>query len=439
MKFQKIRGTRDILPEEARRWQKAEALIRTVMASYGFGEIRTPIFEETELFARSIGQLTDIVSKEMYTFKDRGEKSLTLRPELTAPVLRAFIENNLGELLPLNKLYYLGSAFRQENPQAGRLRQFHQFGAEILGSADPAADAEAIALAIDVYLRFGLTEFVVELNSVGDATCREPYKALLRNYLRPRLSKLCETCRGRFESNPLRILDCKVESCRAETMDAPHFIDHLCQPCADHFAGVRRMLEAAGIELTINHRLVRGLDYYTRTAFEIIGTQLGAQDALCGGGRYDLLCEELGGKPTPAIGFAAGMERLMIALEKNDWRAEEPVPLVFFAPLGAKAQRWAFTAIRQLRRRGWRLDIDLLGRGLKAQLREANRQQAVAAVIVGDNELQKQSVQVRNLRDSTQAEVPMANLEAHLSGLLDNLPNQTQSRRFGAESFSPTE
>jgi histidyl-tRNA synthetase len=415
MKFQKIRGTRDLLPEEARRWQQAESVIREVMTSYGCAEIRTPIFEETELFARSIGQLTDIVSKEMYTFQDRGEKSLTLRPELTAPVVRAFIENNLGELLPLNKLYYLGQVFRQENPQAGRLRQFHQFGVEILGSPAPAADAETIALAVDIYQRFGVAEFTVEINSVGDQRCREPYKAALRDYLRPRLAKLCATCRSRFESNPLRILDCKIESCRAETMGAPRFIDHLCQPCADHVAEVRRLLELAGIAYLVNHRLVRGLDYYTRTAFEIISHQLGAQDALCGGGRYDLLCEELGGKSTPAVGFAAGMERLMIVLDKSGWSIENRAPLVFFVALGLDAQRWAFARAWQLRRRGWRVEIDLLGRGVKAQLREANRQQAIAAVIIGDHEIARQVVQVKNLRDSTQTEVSIAELENNLT------------------------
>lgn len=418
MKFQKIRGTRDILPEEVLRWQKAETVIRSVMFTYGFAEIRTPIFEETELFARSIGQLTDIVSKEMYSFKDRGEKSLTLRPELTAPVVRAYIENNLGEILPLNKLYYIGQVFRQENPQAGRLRQFHQFGAEFLGSPEPVADAECISLAIDIYRQFGLSEFAVELNSVGDAQCREPYKTALREYLRPRLSKLCATCRDRFESNPLRILDCKVESCRAETAGAPHFVDHLCQPCADHFARVCKMLEAGGLSFTINHRLVRGLDYYTRTAFEIISKQLGSQDALCGGGRYDLLCEELGGKPTPAVGFAAGMERLMIVLEKSAWAAPETQKTLFIAPLGDAAKIWAFAQARMLRQRGWRVEVDLLARGLKAQLREANRQQATAAIIVGDNELAKQSVQVRNLRESAQAEVPIADIENYLSGMM---------------------
>lgn len=414
MKFRKIRGTRDILPDEARRWQKAEATIRALMASYGFAELRTPIFEESELFARSIGQLTDIVSKEMYTFKDRGEKSLTLRPELTAPIVRAFIENNLGKLLPVNKLYYIGQAFRQENPQAGRLRQFHQFGAEILGSPEPSADAESIALAVDIYERFGLSAFVVEINSVGDGQCREPYKKVLRAYLRPRLSKLCETCRDRFENNPLRVLDCKVESCHAETAAAPRFVDYLCPPCADHFASLQQILEAAGINFAINHRLVRGLDYYTRTAYEIISKQLGAQDALCGGGRYDLLCEELGGKPTPAVGFAAGLERLLMVLEKSGQREADTSPTVFFAPLGHTAQRWAFTQARQLRRRGWHIEVDLLNRSLKAQLREANRQHAVAAVIVGDSELAKQIVQIKNLRDSTQVEVPLANLENYL-------------------------
>lgn len=414
MKFQKIRGTRDILPDETRRWQKAEATIRSVMNSYGFGELRTPIFEETELFARSIGQLTDIVAKEMYTFKDRGDKSLTLRPELTAAIVRAFIENSLGERQPLNKYYYIGQVFRQENPQAGRLRQFHQFGAEILGSPEPAADAETIALAIAIYERFGIAGFSVELNSVGDARCREPYKKALRDFLLPRAAKLCEACRGRIEKNPLRVLDCKVASCRAETTAAPRFIDHLCPPCADHFAELRRLLEAAGISFEINHRLVRGLDYYTRTAYEVISRQLGAQDALCGGGRYDLLCEELGGHPTPAVGFAAGIERLMMVIAKSGGLEAGSAPMVFLAPLGPRSQSWSFTLARRLRRRGWHVEVDLLGRSLKAQLREANRQHAAAAVIVGDSELAKNVAQVKNLQDSTQAEVPLTEVESYL-------------------------
>jgi histidyl-tRNA synthetase len=415
MRFQKIKGTRDILPEEAGRWQAVEALLQQVMARFGFSEIRTPIFEETELFARGLGQLTDIVSKEMYTFLDRGEKSLTLRPELTAGVVRAFIENNLGKKQPVNKLFYVSSAFRQENPQAGRLRQFHQFGAEILGSAEPAADAEAIALSVAVYRAFQLERFVVKLNSVGDAVCREPYKQKLREYLQPRLSRLCQTCQQRYEKNPLRILDCKEQGCRAETAEAPRLFDCLCDNCARHFTQVRQLLDAAGIKYELDFRLVRGLDYYTRTAYEIVSDQLGAQDALCGGGRYDLLVEELGGDPTPAVGFAAGIERLLMVLEQIGWQpATNQAPLIFLAPLGEAAVAWAVQTAQQLRELGMAVEMDLLNRGLKAQLREANRQQARFAVIVGDNELQAQRATVRDLAMSQQGEVAFADLISHL-------------------------
>ncbi len=415
MRYQKIKGTRDILPDEISRWQAAETVIHQVMARFGFSEIRTPVFEETELFARGIGQLTDIVSKEMYTFADRGEKSLTLRPELTAGVVRAFIENNLGKKQPVNKLYYLGPVFRQENPQAGRFRQFYQFGAEIIGAAEPAADVETIALAIAVYRAFQLDRFVVKLNSVGDAACRDPYKQKLRDYLRPRFDRLCKTCQQRFEKNPLRILDCKEAGCRAETAAAPKLFDELCENCSRHFARVQQLLDAAGMQYELDFRLVRGLDYYTRTAYEIISDQLGAQDALCGGGRYDLLVEELGGEATPAVGFAAGVERLMMVLEKIDWQpALEKPPLIFLAPLGEAAVLWAAQTAQQLRQRGMTVEMDLLNRGLKAQLREANRQQARFAVIAGDNELQSQRAAVRDLNSSQQSEIAFTDLISYL-------------------------
>ena len=415
MRFQKIKGTRDILPEEIGRWQAAEAVIHQVMARFGFSEIRPPIFEETELFARSIGQLTDIVSKEMYTFLDRGEKSLTLRPELTAGVVRAFIENSLGKKQPVNKLYYLAPVFRQENPQAGRLRQFHQFGAEILGAADPAADVEAISLSIALYRAFALDQFLVKINSVGDAVCREGYKQKLRNYLQPRFDRLCKTCQQRFEKNPLRILDCKEAGCRAETAEAPKIVEALCENCARHFSRVQQLLNAAGMKYEIDFRLVRGLDYYTRTAYEISSDQLGAQDALCGGGRYDLLVEELGGEATPAVGFAAGMERLLMVLEKTGWQPiTAKAPLIFLTPLGEAAMLWATQTASQLRQTGMTVEMDLLSRGLKAQLREANRQQARFAVIVGDNELQAQRAAVRDLTTSQQTEIPFTDLVAEL-------------------------
>ena len=413
--FQRIKGTHDILPQDARKWRYVEGVVQEVMQRYNFDEIRTPIFEETALFARGIGQLTDIVSKEMYTFLDRGKKSLTLKPEGTAPVIRAFIEHSLGEKKPVHKLYYISPMFRQENPQAGRLRQFHQFGAELIGSAAPEADVETIALAVDIYEQLGLKTYTLKINSVGDATCRVPYKERLKDYLRPRLDKLCRSCRERFEKNPLRILDCKEEGCRAETADAPRIIDHLCEDCHRHFEAVKSMLTRLGIAFEVDHRLVRGLDYYTRTAFEIISGELGAQNALGGGGRYDLLAEELGGKPTPSVGFAAGIERLLMVLEKENLLPDfASGPDVFIATLGEEARQWAVQTARQLRQRGLRVDYDFLGRSLKAQMKEANRSGARFALIVGENELQAKEVVLRDLSSSEQENVAIESLAGEL-------------------------
>ncbi|MDQ7063495.1 MAG: histidine--tRNA ligase [candidate division KSB1 bacterium] len=418
-KFQRIKGTHDILPQDARKWRYVEGVVQEVMQRYNFDEIRTPIFEETALFARGIGQLTDIVSKEMYTFLDRGKKSLTLKPEGTAPVIRAFIEHSLGEKKPVHKLYYISPMFRQENPQAGRLRQFHQFGAELVGSAAPEADVETIALAVDIYEQLGLKKYTLKINSVGDATCRAPYKERLKDYLRPRLDKLCRSCQERFDKNPLRILDCKEEGCRAETAEAPLIIDHLCEDCHAHFEAVKSLLSRLGIAFEVDHRLVRGLDYYTRTAFEILSGALGAQNALGGGGRYDLLAEELGGKPTPSVGFAAGIERLLMVLEKENLLSDfDSGPDVFIATLGEEARRWAVQTARQLRQRGLRVDYDFLGRSLKAQMKEANRSGARFALIVGENELQARKVVLRNLSSSEQETVAIDSLVGELEARL---------------------
>ncbi len=411
-RFQKIKGTHDILPEESWKWQYVENMVREVMARYGFEEIRTPIFEETALFARGIGQLTDIVSKEMYTFLDRGQKSLTLKPEGTAPVIRAYIEHNLGERRPINKLFYISPMFRQENPQAGRLRQFHQFGAELIGSPNPEADVETIALAVDIYRALGLKDFTLKLNSVGDTSCREPYKEVLRAFLKPRLQYLCKTCQERFDKNPLRILDCKEDGCRQETQNAPRFIDHLCEACSRHFDQVQKLLAQLDIEFEVDFRLVRGLDYYTRTAYEMISGELGAQNALGGGGRYDYLAEELGGKPTPGVGFAAGIERLLMVLEKRKLLPPRPDRVdLFIATLGEAARDWAMRRSRELRAKGMRVELDFLGRSLKAQMKEANRSGAVFALIVGENELQSGKAVLRDLRQSIQEEIHMEAIE----------------------------
>lgn len=416
MRYKSIKGTRDILPDESYKWQYLESVIHEVMLAANFQEIRTPMFEATELFERGIGRFTDIVTKEMYTFKDRGGKSLTLKPEMTAPVVRVYLEHNLGEQRPLVKLYYISPAFRQENPQAGRYRQFHQYGVEVIGSPNPEADVESIAVWTEVHRRVGITGTALKLNSVGDPTCREPYKRLLQEFLRPRLSRLCKDCQARFERNPLRILDCKREGCRRETAEAPALYEHLCQACADHFQAVRNGLEILGIDYELDKRLVRGLDYYTRTAFEIISGELGAQDALGGGGRYDLLAEELGGKPTPGVGFAAGIERLLLVMERQGvTMGERPQPRVFLAAVGDVGLKWAQRTSQELRRHDVSCDYDLLGRSLKAQMREANRQGARFVVIVGEEELQAQQATVREMETGEQRQVPFSQLIVFLA------------------------
>lgn len=418
MKFKSIKGTKDILPGEVEIWQRVEEIIRRVMGLFNYREIRTPVFEQTSLFARSIGELTDIVSKEMYTFIDRGEESLTLRPEGTAAALRSYIQHNVGEQSALTKLYYIGPMFRQERPQAGRLRQFHQFGAEALGSTSPQLDAEMMLLALAVYRELGIVEFALNINSVGCQQCRPPYKELLVSRLKSVREKLSPESQARIDQNPLRVLDSKDEGDRELTRDAPLMKDHLCPECANHFREVQRLLQAAGTSFQIDGRLVRGLDYYTKTAFEITSTALGSQDALAGGGRYDILVEELGGKPTPGVGFAAGMERLMMVLAKSGTMTAADVrPVLFIATNGGAAQQWAFTAATALRMKGFRVEIDYLQRSLKAQMREANRQEARYALVIGETELQAKSARLKNMQTGEERAVALDQIESALATL----------------------
>ncbi len=418
MKFRTIKGTKDILPSDATAWQHVERTVRQVMHAFNYREIRTPLFEQTGLFARSIGELTDIVSKEMYTFPDRSGESVTLRPEGTAAVLRAYIQNNLGEQSPLVKVYYIGPMFRQERPQAGRLRQFHQFGAEALGSPSPSLDVEMMQLPLEVYRALGIDACALNINSVGCEKCRPAYKQLLQTELERIRQQLSEDSRARIANNPLRVLDSKDPADREATAHVPLIKDHLCDECRDHFAAVRRLLTAAGIPFTIDGRLVRGLDYYTKTAFEITSTALGSQDALMGGGRYDLLVEELGGKPTPGVGFAAGIERLLMVLQALKRPAgEEPVPTVFIAAMDGTAREWAFAACHALRRSGIPAEIDYLDRSLKAQLREANRQQVAFVLVVGENELTTGEARLKDMRSGTDHPVRLDALEQTIRSL----------------------
>jgi histidyl-tRNA synthetase len=408
MGIQRPKGTQDLLPGVIEQWQYLEETIRSVCREYGYEEIRTPMFEATELFQRGVGQTTDIVQKEMYTFLDKGDRSMTLRPEGTASVCRAYVENKLhGQPQPV-KLYYMGPMFRYERPQSGRFRQFHQFGVEVLGADQPLVDAEVISLVWNLYQRLGLTQLEVHVNSVGCPVCRAQHREKLQEFLAERRSELCKDCQDRFERNPLRILDCKNPSCQAVTAGAPTTHDTLCEDCRTHFERVLVLLGAAGVAYRVNPRLVRGLDYYTKTAFEVMVEEIGAQSAICGGGRYDGLVEEIGGPPTPGIGFAMGIERVLTALQVQHQLPEEKTGLfAMLIALGEKAQNEGFSLLAALRAQGMSVGMDLQGRNLKAQLKAANRQSARYALILGEEELEKSVILIRDLTLGEQSEVPL--------------------------------
>ena len=415
MKIQSIRGTKDILPADSAAWLAVEEAIRRVMASYNYEEIRTPIFEQTSLFSRSIGEMTDIVSKEMYTFLDRSQESITLRPEGTASVIRAYIQNNLGEQSPLSKLYYLGPMFRQERPQAGRLRQFHQFGVEVLGSVSPQLDVEIMAIPCDVYASLGIKETTLFINSVGCPKCRPAYRETLLKELQKVFDKLSPESQSRVQQNPLRVLDSKDEKDIHATQNAPLMKDFLCKECATHFDAVQSLLGTLKIPYRVNGRLVRGLDYYTKTAFEITSDALGSQDALAGGGRYDLLVEELGGKPTPGVGFAAGMERLLMVVQKTGLvRTAHQPPKLFVIGMNDESRVLAFVKAMELRSRGIPVEVDYLSRSLKAQMREANRQQASNVLVIGEEELRSGKAKIKDMKSGNERVVELGNIEEAL-------------------------
>ena len=402
MAFRSIKGTKDILPAESHRWQHVEAVVRDVFHTFNYKEIRTPIFEQTALFSRSIGELTDIVGKEMYTFEDRSHDSVTLRPEGTASVIRAYIQNNLAEQLPLTKVYYIGPMFRQERPQAGRLRQFHQFGAEAIGSPEADVDAEIIAMAISVYRKLGIKQYALKINSVGCENCRPVYKAALQEELRKIAPQLSPDSQRRVDENPMRVLDSKDQEDQALTTGMPLINEFLCTECSEHFKNVQRLLTSFGIDFTVDGRLVRGLDYYTKTAFELTSTALGSQDALAGGGRYDLLTQELGGKATPGVGFAAGIERLLMVLDKTGYSIQDNRhPLLFVAAADDSAREWALAETIRLREQGIPTETDLLRRSLKAQMREADRQGATFVLVAGARELEDGKAALKRMQDGT--------------------------------------
>lgn len=413
------RGTQDILPGTSEWWQYAESTARDVARRFNFSEIRTPVFEHTEVFARGVGDTTDIVEKEMYTFNDKGGRSITLRPEGTAGVARAYIQHNLGSASPVQKLYYIAPVFRYERPQAGRLRQHHQFGAEAIGTMDPAADAEIISLAITLYRQFGLNDFEVRLNSIGCPSCRPRFRQALVDTLKSRSEHLCQTCLSRLERNPLRLLDCKNPDCQAQMVDLPLVTDFLCDDCNQHFTLVQEYLRLQGAAYTIEPRLVRGLDYYTKTVFEVVYRGLGAQDALCGGGRYDGLVETLGGPPTPGVGVGIGLERLMITLEKQGRLTVPARPLeAFVVTLGEQARHYAVGLAQRLRDMRVSVDMDYQGRSMKAQMKAAGKSEALVAVILGDDEMVSGQAAVRIMRTGEQQQVPLDDIETALVAVL---------------------
>ncbi len=408
--IQKIKGTMDILPEETPLFRHIEGIMREEAEKYGYGEIRTPTFENTELFVRGVGDTTDVVQKEMYTFADRDEnRSISLRPEGTASVARAIIENGrCQDPMPL-KFYYIISCFRHEKPQAGRSREFFQFGTEMFGSDSPAADATAIALASSILKRLGLTNVKLHLNSIGCKNCRPNYRAALVEHFGGQKDKLCDSCKSRLDKNPLRLLDCKNPDCKKIAEGAPRTIDHLCPDCDAKFKLLTRSLDAMGIEYVINSSIVRGLDYYTGAVFEFIAEGIGAQSTVCGGGRYDGLVESLGGPALSGIGFGMGITRLILALRELGLdKIELPTPDLYIAALGENATVEALAITERLRREGRYAECDTVGRSLKAQMKYANKKGAKYTLIIGDSEIEAGRAQLKNMADGSQSEVELA-------------------------------
>ncbi|ACF12486.1 histidyl-tRNA synthetase [Chloroherpeton thalassium ATCC 35110] len=414
MKFQTIKGTKDILPSEIHKWHYVENTVRGVFQRFGYNEIRTPVFEQTALFQRGIGETTDIVGKEMYSFQpDPESESLTLRPEMTAPVMRAYLQHSLSGTSPATKVFYISEIFRKERPQAGRQRQFWQFGCECIGSDQPEADAEVILLMTEIYRQLGIKNFTLRLNSLGETESRLAHREALQTYLKPHFDLLDEISKTRFEKNPLRILDSKNPALAEIIAGAPHITEFLDDASKAHFQTVQTYLKNAGLDFTVDPTLVRGLDYYSRTAFELVSTDLGAQDALAGGGRYDSLATVLGAKnSSAAVGFAAGIERLLIIMEKLDLfqAVLPPAPLLFIATQSPVAKEWAFQTVNRLRTEGIHVALDLLGRSLKAQMREANRTHAKYVLIVGEEELSTGRFQLKHLQTSEQVELSEADI-----------------------------
>lgn len=432
-----IKGTQDTLPKDSYKLRFVEQMIADIAGNYGFKEIRTPVFEHTELFNRSVGDTTDVVQKEMYTFDDKGGRSITLRPEGTAGAVRAFLEHGLfNDPLPV-KVFYQTSCYRYEKPQAGRLREFHQFGVECFGPASPAADAEVISLANEIFGFLGVEDLELQINSIGCPTCRAKFQDALREYFSARKDELCETCISRLERNPMRILDCKSPVCSEIAKGAPTVLDFLCDECKEHFDMLQKYLDAMNISYTVNPNIVRGLDYYTKTVFEFVAKGIGSQGTVCGGGRYDGLCEELGGNHIPALGFGMGMERLMLVLESQGIELPDETKCnLYIAPAGEAASLKASEIATHLREEGIFTLFDISNRGIKAQMKYANKIGAEFVVVIGDDELGSGTVKLKNMKTGDTVDMSLSTFEDDFSQTAIQQSVSRLSEELGGEEFA---
>ena len=420
MKIQAIRGVKDIMPDEIEKWRWVENKANQVFTRYGFKEIRLPIFEKTKLFSRGIGETTDIVEKEMYTFEDRGGEKVTLRPEGTASVVRAFIEHKMYTSQTVQKFYYLGPMFRYERPQAGRFRQFYQIGVEAMGSHNPSIDAEVMIMLMEFFNVLGLNQFELQINSLGCNKCRPEYRETLKKSITNHLADLCENCNTRYQKNPLRVLDCKIERDIEIASGLPKITDYICNECKCHFEKVQALLRETQIPYSINYNLVRGLDYYTHTAFEVISRELGAQNAISGGGRYNTLVEEFEGPPTPCFGFALGLERLISLVPFDKMESIETNPDVFVVSLGEEAKLKVFNLVHQLRSGGISVERDYNGGSIKSQMRKANRSASSFALIIGENEIKSGNYQLKNMQDGKQSSITADSCVEEIKALINH-------------------
>lgn len=417
MKFRSIKGTYDVLPNVSNKWKNVESHIHQHLSRSGYSEIRTPIFENTDLFKRSVGEDSDVVSKEMYSWIDQGGTDLTLKPEYTASVVRSYIQNNLNSISPISKLYYIGDLFRRERPQKGRYRQFRQFGIEAIGSKYPEQDAEIISIAYNILAELGIQDITLNLNSIGSSETRKKYRQVLIDFLKPNYDQLSESSKNRLNSNPLRILDTKNKSEIELLKKAPMITEYLSNEDEMHFNEVQQYLNDLNIPFTLDKNLVRGLDYYTRTTFEIVSSKLGAQDALCGGGRYDNLVESLGGKPTPSVGFAAGFERILLAMDDENELVEKNIKKIYFIGLGNEVKSTMMKILGEIRNAGYYIEFDPLRRSIKSQLRESNKLGASITIILGEKEMEEQCVQIKDLSSGNQQSAPFDSIIPYLKSL----------------------